>query len=43
MVFCWKKDKDFSVGVLCCTGTEKRSGQGRTVLAAGGIGARQVN
>lgn len=43
VVFCWKKDRDFSVEVLGWTEMEQRCEKGRTLVAAGGVGARQVN
>lgn len=38
-----EKDRHFSVGLLGWTGTEQRSEKGSTLVAAEGVGARQVN
>lgn len=42
-MFCCKEDRDFTKGALGWIGTELRAGKGKTLVAAGGVGARLVN
>lgn len=42
-MFCCGEDRDFTKGHLGWIGTQLGAGKGKTLVAAGGVGARLVN